>query len=111
MPSTRSRQCTNGSSSSNDIGPAPRMRGLPSAPIGSCTAPEPNMLSTRPLANARFIWMSWVSHWSATASTPIRGMPKSVPSSQIHVFTDSRISGLSGWAAKTYSRSSLSPPV
>ena len=53
--------------------------------------------------------MSWVSHWSATASTPMRGMPNSVPGSQIHVFTDSRISGSSGWVANRNSRSSVRP--
>ena len=55
--------------------------------------------------------MSWVSHWSATASMPMRGMPNSVPSSQIQMFTDSRISGSSGCVASKYSRSSVSPPV
>jgi hypothetical protein len=111
MPSSRARQCVNGSTNSNDSGPAPRTRGRPSAPSGSCTAPGAKMFNTRPLAKAMFTWTSWVSHWSATASTPMRGSPNSVLWSQTHVFTDSRISGSSGCVANTNSRSSLSPPV
>ena len=72
-PSTRIRQWPNGSTISKDSGPAPRRRGWPSAPVGSCTAPGPTALNTRPSANATLIWMSWVSHWSATASTPTAG--------------------------------------
>ena len=49
-----------------------------------------------PVGVPMFTWMSWVSHWSATASMPIRGMPISMPRSQIHAFTDSRISGFVG---------------
>ena len=41
-------------------------------------------------------WMSWVSHWSATASTPMRGIPTASPSSHTQTLTDSRISGSSG---------------
>ena len=41
----------------------------------------------------------------------MRGIPNSSPSSHTHTFTDSRISGSSGWVANTNSRSSVMPPV
>ena len=110
-PSMRIVQRPKGSTISNESGPAPRIRGRPSAPAGSCTAPGPSMLNTRPSANATLIWMSWVSHWSATASTPMRGMASSSPSFQIHAFTDSRISGLSGFVAHTSPSASSKPPL
>ena len=57
----------NGSTSSNAIAagaeharPGRRRR------AGRAPCPVSKMLSTRPSANARLTWMSWVSHWSAT---------------------------------------------
>jgi hypothetical protein len=103
VPSIRIRQCVKGSTSSNDSEPAPSVRTCPSGPSGSWTGPGSTALKTRPSAQATLIWMSWVSHWSATASTPQRGRPMASRSSQIHAFTDSRSSGLSGCSRHTRS--------
>ena len=87
VPSIRIRQWTNGSTSSKDSEPAPRIRVCPSAPRGVVDRPGSTALNTRPSAQATLIWMSWVSHWSATASTPHAGKADGqlvVPDPRVH---------------------------
>ena len=63
---------------------------------GPC--PGRSTLKTRPSAMAMLTWTSWVSHWSATASTPIRGRPTSVaavPDPGVHRLPHLGVLGLS----------------
>src|SRR6516162_384496 len=104
-------QVSNGRTQRNANPPAPSTVGMPSGPSGGRDGPAPRSRYTRPSGKATLICVSWLSQFAATASTPIRGSPMWPRSSTVQKLTESRISGLSGRWANTYSRDRSIPPV